>query len=240
MSVIYSSGVYVFGTSKINATLTEYNGFDNHMLPKKISIRVLASLLSRMQEICFNDTAIEINTQRLINMFTSGGKDKTVALVLSLGYLDVATDITDFVDGGSATIQMSNQGLFEIQQPWINEVCRAKMIDDHSHFLKPIKNVMELIDNHILTHLSSTRKGIDGAYLYVEKSPEHGSASVLLDYYHKNYGYNELFADDEFYYMKKPYIKTPPSPMRKTTLRSTRKKTPSPIRKTTLHSTRKK
>ena len=73
MSVIYSSGVYVFGTSKINATLTEYNGFDNHMLPKKISIRVLASLLSRMQEICFNDTAIEINTQRLINMFTSGG-----------------------------------------------------------------------------------------------------------------------------------------------------------------------
>ena len=73
----------------------------------------------------------------------------------------------EFVDGGSATIQMSNQGFFKIQQPWVNEVCRAKMTADDKQLSKPIQSVMHLIDTHISTHLSSNRKGINGGYLYV-------------------------------------------------------------------------
>jgi hypothetical protein len=161
--------------------------------------------------------------------------------VISLGYLDGVTDIKNFVDSGSATIQMSNQGFFKIQQPWVNEVCRAKMADDHSQFLKPVKVVMELIDKYILTDLSSKRKGINGVYLYVEKKPEHGSASVLLDYYHKNYGYNQLpeFADDEFHYMGKLYQTKSASPTLKKSTSSTRKKSASSTRKKSTSPTRK-
>ena len=167
MSVIYSSGVYVLGKSKIYATLKEYSGFDNHILPRKISIQHLSQLLAAMQEKCFKDTDIEGNTQRLIDMLTPGGGEKTVAVILSLGYLDGVTNIMEFVDGGSATIQMSNQGFFKIQQPWVNEVCRAKMTADDKQLSKPIQSVMHLIDTHISTHLSSNRKGINGGYLYV-------------------------------------------------------------------------
>ena len=242
MSVTYSSGVYIFGTSKKNAVLKEYSGVNNHILPKKISIQKLASLLATMQEKCFEDSNTESNTERLIDMLSPGGGEKTVALVLSLGYLDGVTDINDFVDSGSATIQMSNQGFLKIQQPWVNEVCRAKMADDHSQFLKPVKVVMELIDKYILTDLSSKRKGINGVYLYVEKNPDHGSASVLLNYYHENYGYNQLpeFADDEFHYMGKLYQTKSASPTRKKSASPTRTKSASSTRTKSASSTRKK
>ena len=242
MSVTYSSGVYVLGTSKINATLKEYNGFDNHILPKKISIQQLSHLLATMQEKCFKDSDTEGNAQRLVNMLTPGGGEKTVAVVLSLGYLDGVTNIMEFVDGGSATIQLSNQGFFNIQQPWVNEVCRAKMTADDKHFLKPIQSVMHLIDSHISTHLSSKRKGINGVYLYVEKHPEHGSAAVLLKYYHDNYGYEELhdLTDDEYHYMGKLYTKKSASPTRKKSASPTRKKSASLTRKKSASPTRKK
>jgi len=242
MSVTYSSGVYILGTSKINAVLKEYSGVNNHILPKKISIQKLASLLATMQEKCFEDSDTESNTQRLTDMLTPGGGEKTVAVVLSLGYLDGVTDIEDFVDSGSATIQMSNQGFLKIQQPWINEVCRAKMADDHSQFLKPVKVVMDLIDRYILTDLSSKRKGINGVYLYVEKKPEHGNALGLLDYYHKQYGYNQLpeFADDDYHYMGKLYQTKSASPTRKKSASPTRKKSASPTRKKSASPTRKK
>jgi len=242
MTVTYSSGVYVLGTSKINATLKEYSEFDNHILPKKISILRLSQLLANMQEKCFKDADTESNTQRLVDMFTLGGGEKTVAVVLSLGYLDGVTDIMDFVDGGSATIQMSNQGFFKVQQPWVNEVCRAKIAADDKHFLKPIQSVMQLIDTHILTDLSSKRKSINGVYLYVEKHPEHGSAAVLLKYYHDKYGYEELheFADEEFHYMGKLYKPKSASPTRSKSSSSSRSKSPSPTRKKNPSPTRKK
>jgi hypothetical protein len=239
MSVTYSSGVYIFGTSKKYAVLKEYNGFNNHILPKKISIQTLAILLATMQAMCFDDTDIESNTRRLAEMLSPGGGEKTVALVLSLGYLDGVTDINNFVDSGSATIQMSNQGLLKIQQPWVNEVCRAKMTDDDSQFLKPVKVVMELIDNYILTDLAYKRKGITGVYLYIEKNPKYGNASGLLDYYHNKYGYNQIpeFADDDYHYMGKSYVND--SPPKKRSATSTRRKSASLTRKPSASSTRK-
>jgi len=264
MSIIYSSGVYVLGTSKKSAALKQYSGYENKMLPKKINIDKLVSILVKMQQKCFEQNDIAGNTVRLIDLLTPPGREKTVAVVLSLGYPEGATTLMDFVDGGSATIQMSNQGFFKIQQPWINEVCRAKLIDNHTGLLKPIGTVFGLIDTHVLSHLSSGRKGINGVYLYIERKPEHGKASVLLDYYSKNYGFVELpeRADDEFYYMSKKYLVESPakkksastmkttsvstvkttsvSPMKKMSARSTRTKSASPTKTKSARSTRRK
>jgi hypothetical protein len=216
MTVSYSSGVYILGTSAKNAVFKAYSDFNNHMLPKKIAILELAAIVAGMQKKCFDDNDIEGNTKRLHDMFSPGGGEKTVAVVISLGFLDGATSIQDFVDGGVATIQMSNQGFFKIQQPWINEVCRAKNYSDVEQLLKPVEYVMHLIDKHILTFLTSKRKGINGVYLYVEKKPKLGNASVLLKYYHDKYGYDELheFADDEYHYMGKLYQPKSASPTR--------------------------
>jgi len=51
-------------------------------------------------------------------------------------------------------------------------------------------------------------KKVNGLYLYVEKSPEHGDPEFLLNYY-KKYGYKEFLLGDEededYYYMNKHY-----------------------------------
>lgn len=242
MTVTYSSGVYIVGTSAKNAMLKVYSGFDNHILPKKISIIDLASIIASMQSKCFKDSDIEGNTERLRDMFSPGGGEKTVAVVISLGFLDGATTIRDFVDGGVATIQMSNQGFFKIQQPWINEVCRAKNYSDAEQLLKPVETVMHLIDKHILTFLTSKRKGINGVYLYVEKKPKLGNASGLLKYYHDKYGYDELheFADDEYHYMGKLYKPKSASPTRSKSSSSTRKKSSGSSRSKSSGSSRSK
>jgi hypothetical protein len=242
MSVTYSSGVYIVGTSAKNAMLKVYSGFTNHMLPKKIAILELASIVAGMQKKCFDDNDIEKNTERLCDMFSPGGGEKTVAVVISLGFLDGATTVRDFVDGGVATIQMSNQGFFKIQQPWINEVCRAKNYSDEKQLLKPVEYVMHLIDKHILTFLTSKRKGINGVYLYVEKKPKLGNASGLLKYYHDKYGYDELheFADDEYHYMGKLYQPKSASPTRSKSSGSTRSKSSGSTRSKSSGSTRSK
>ena len=242
MTITYSSGVYVVGTSSKNAMLKVYSGFDNHILPKKISIIDLASIIASMQSKCFKDSDIEGNTERLRDMFSPGGGEKTVAVVISLGFLEDATTINDFVDAGVATIQMSNQGIFKIQQPWVNEVCRAKNYSDTKLLLKPVEYVMHLIDKHILTYLTSKRKSINGVYLYVEKNPQLGNASTLLKYYHDNYGYDELteFADDQYHYMGKIYKPKSATPTRSKGSRSTRSKGSRSTRSKGSRSTRSK
>ena len=65
-------------------------------------------------------------------------------------------------------------------------------------------------------------KKVNGSYLYVEKSPEHGEPEFLLEYY-KKYGFKEFLLgnkiDEEYYYMKKTYVGKSPS-LRKTKAKS--------------------
>ena len=165
-----------------------------------------------MQKICFKDENIDNeNSDRLYNMFISR-KEKTVAIALTLGYGEDMVDYNNFVDAGSATIQMSTQGVLETQQPWLNEVCRSKRILEQT--TSPMKPTMDLIDKYITTILMKQHRKVNGLYLYVEKSPEHGDPEFLLEYY-KKYGYKEFLlgneVDEEYYYMKKMYVGKSPT-----------------------------
>ena len=61
-----------------------------------------------------------------------------------------------------------------------------------------------------------SKKTVNGVYLYIEKSPEHGSADFLLSYYAK-YGYEKMaHEDDEYFYMYKAFRRTPSPKPRKT------------------------
>ena len=146
--------------------------------------------------------------------------ERTVAVALTLGYKKGVIDYKEFVDGGSATIQMSSQGVLPTQQPWLNEVCRSKRI--LKKITSPVIQTMDLIDKYIRTTLMKKSKKVNGSYLYVEKSPEHGEPEFLLEYY-KKYGFKEFLLgnkiDEEYYYMKKTYVGKSPS-LRKTKAKS--------------------
>jgi hypothetical protein len=204
-SVQYHSAVYKLNRSKQTATKIGFKNFAHDILPASIEFSELANMISTMQKKCFKDNnENNENTGRIMGLFTSG-TDRTVAVVVSFGYLSTAANYMDFVDGGSATIQKSKQDFLERQQPWINEVCRAKILADASYPMSPIKIVMDLIDIFITTHMMKQSETIDGSYLYVEKHPEHGNPDFLLDYY-SAYGYVLLpHTDDEYFYMRKAY-----------------------------------
>jgi hypothetical protein len=219
----YQSAVYKLNHSKKTATKIGFNAFAHNILPKSIDFSELATIISTMQKKCFKDNnENNENTERIIDLFTTKS-DRTVAVVVSLGYLPTATNHMDFIDGGSATIQKSRQGFLERQQFWINEVCRAKILAGVS----PIKSIMEMIDRYITTHVMNGQSTIDGAYLYVEKHPEHGNPDFLLDYY-ATYGYILLpQVDDDYFYMRKSYPKPNRSkaiPVQKKPKNTTRRK----------------
>ena len=77
-------------------------------------------------------------------------------------------------------------------------------------------------------------KKVNGLYLYVEKSPDHGDPAFLLEYY-KKYGFKEFLLDnkidEEYYYMKKTYVGKSPS------LRKTKAKSMSPNKTRKIKST---
>jgi hypothetical protein len=176
-----------------------------------------------MQKICFHDTnADNNNSERLIDLFTRKS-DKTIAVILCLDRFEDDSDYTTFRDGGSATIQLSNQKFLQYQQPWINEVCRAKH-GDVSSPTSPVAIVMNMIDMYIKTELMKSKKTVDGVYLYIEKAPEHGSADFLLSYYAK-YGYEKMaHEDDEYFYMYKAFRRKPsPTPTKKASAKRTSK-----------------
>lgn len=201
----YQSAVYKLNRSKQTATKIGLKEFIHDILPASIDFSELANMMTTMQKKCFKDNnENNENTDRIMELFTSG-TDRTVAVVVSLGYLPDASNYMDFVDGGSATIQKSKQDFLERQQPWINEVCRAKILADASYPMSPIKIVMDMIDIFITTYMMKQSETIDGSYLYVEKHPEHGNPDFLLDYY-SAYGYVLLpHTDDEYFYMRKAY-----------------------------------
>ena len=205
----YYSAIYVINRSKKTASRLCLPDYECDLLPDKLNFNELADLVANMQKICFKDeNENNKNTKRIHKLFKSL-KEKTVAVALTLGYEEGVVDYKEFVDGGSATIQMSSQDVLTNQQPWLNEVCRSKRISELS--TSPISQTMSLIDKYITNTLMKKPKNkkINGLYLYVEKSPEHGDPAFLLEYY-KKYGFKEFLLgnkiDEKYYYMNKPYV----------------------------------
>jgi hypothetical protein len=198
----YHSAIYKINPYKEKTTRIIFNEYNYTLLPKKIEFNELAKILSKMQEICFNDKNVNNeNANRIIDLFLEK-KDKTFIVAISLGYLPGVTDYMDFVDGGAATVQKSNLDFLKFHQPWINEVCRSKF-NDIPLGKSPVSIVMEMIEKYIKLYLMKTSKNIDGMYLYVEKIPEHGNADFLLKYYEK-YGFKKMAHEDsEYFYMYK-------------------------------------
>ena len=211
-SPTYYSAVYIINRSKQNASRVCLPDYECEFLPKQIKLKELADLVADMQKICFKDeNKKNENSERLYDMFMAT-TERTVAIALTLGYKKGVVDYKEFVDGGSATIQMSSQGVLATQQPWLNEVCRSKRI--FKKITSPVIQTMDLIDKYIRTTLMKKSKKVNGIYLYVEKSPEHGEPEFLLEYY-KKYGFKEFLLgnkiDEEYYYMKKMYVGKSPS-----------------------------
>ena len=216
----YYSAIYVINRSGKYASRTCFPEYECDFLPKRIPLNDLADLVANMQKICFKDeNKKNENSERLYDMFMAT-TERTVAVALTLGYKKGVIDYKEFVDGGSATIQMSSQGVLPTQQPWLNEVCRSKRI--LKKITSPVIQTMDLIDKYIRTTLMKKSKKVNGSYLYVEKSPEHGEPEFLLEYY-KKYGFKEFLLgnkiDEEYYYMKKTYVEKSPS-LRKTKAKS--------------------
>ena len=211
-SPTYYSAVYIINRSKQNASRVCLPDYECEFLPKRIPLNDLADLVANMQKICFKDeNKKNEKSERLYDMFMAT-TERTVAVALTLGYKKGVIDYKEFVDGGSATIQMSSQGVLPTQQPWLNEVCRSKRI--LKKITSPVIQTMDLIDKYIRTTLMKKSKKVNGSYLYVEKSPEHGEPEFLLEYY-KKYGFKEFLLgnkiDEEYYYMKKTYVGKSPS-----------------------------
>ena len=223
------SAVYVINHNTGIAHKHQIAEYKCDLLPPHMNITDLANLLVKMQIKCFHDDNTDGNNmERLVDLFTRKS-DKTIAVILSLDRFEDDTDYNTFRDGGSATMQLSNQKFLRYQQPWINEVCRAKL-GDGSSSTSPVANIMIMIDMYINTELMKTRKTVDGVYLYIEKAPEHGSADFLLSYYAK-YGYIKMaHEDDEYYYMYKEIRRTP-SPKPRT--KNSAKRTSNPRTRTT-------
>jgi hypothetical protein len=206
--------------------------YECDFLPKQMKLKELADLVANMQKICFeDDNKKKENSKRLYDLFTAT-TERTVAVALTLGYKEGVVDYKKFVDGGSATIQMSQQDVLPTQQPWLNEVCRANRILKKTK--SPVSQTMDLIDKYIRSTLMNKYKKVNGLYLYVEKSPDHGDPAFLLEYY-KKYGFKEFLLDnkidEEYYYMKKTYVGKSPS------LRKTKAKSMSPNKTRKIKST---
>ena len=205
-SPTYESAIYKINSSQNVATrrcmrqcMTEYNC---KLLHKELSFKDLTKILIKMQKVCFKDKNLHNeNTKRIIELLNSKS-ERTFMVAISLGFLPSSKGIMDFVDGGAATVQKSNLELLQYQQPWINEVCRAKMKDVSGK--SPVTNIMDLIERFVTDYLMKTSKKTNGLYLYVEKQPEHGDPQFLLNYY-KKYGFSLMnHQDDEYFYMNKP------------------------------------
>lgn len=201
-SPTYESAIYKINSGKRMAIRHCMVGYECKQLPLELSFKDLAKILSKMQKVCFKDKNINNeNTTRIIDLLKSTHQ-KTFIVAISLGFLPKSKGLMDFVDGGAATVQKSNLDMLQYQQPWINEVCRAKMKDVSGK--SPVSIVMDLIERFVADYLMKTSKKTDGLYLYVEKKPDHGDPLFLMKYY-KKYGFVDMTQqDDEYFYMHKP------------------------------------
>ena len=107
-TLVYCSVIYHLNQVKKEATRINIEGHNHHIFPKIMPFHNLATLLSKMQKVCFKDKNLHNeNTKRIIDLLNSK-HEKTFIIAISLGFLPNSKGIMDFVDGGAATVQKSN------------------------------------------------------------------------------------------------------------------------------------
>ena len=183
-------------------------------LPENLPFETIADLVVRGQSVCFRDgNEDNDNKNRLVHMFKmkAASNQATVAVVMSMGYFEDATNISTANDMGMLTIQKASLGLMTgkvipgIEKVlWINEVCRSNFNRDKVPKSDgPIPNIMYAAEDY------ARSEGHKSIFLMVEQNPEHGDGTVLLQYYGAGfkgkggYGYQVIGEGDGYWYMMK-------------------------------------
>ena len=211
--IFYETAIYKINQKDETLSRVPMKNFRCKKLPKKFTMQEIIDLLVNMQKVCFKDNnENNDNMNRLINTFMEKN-DKTVAIALSLGYKSDDDSFLDYIDGASATLQKTNNGILPYQQPTVNEVCRQKVRNLDS-LGTPTHYIMDILEQYVRGPMMHSSKRIDGLYLYIEKKPSHGSSDFLLGYYKKKFGFQEMreYEDADYYYMKKPLEMMPKTP----------------------------
>ena len=181
--------------------------------PQKLPFETLADLMVRGQSICFKDGNVENeNSKRIVDMFKRKSTEQpTMAVIISLGYLEDENNLFSANDMGILTIQRGEMGLMTSDVVpgnekvlWINEVCRS--LFDKEKVPRsdgPIPKIMHQAEEY------ARMQGDKMIFLMVEKQPEHGDGNVLLQYYSTGYkgrggyGYMIIGEDSEYWFMGK-------------------------------------
>ena len=211
--IFYETAIYKINQKDETFSRVHMKNFHCKKLAKNFTMQEMVDLLVNMQKVCFKDAnENNDNMNRLIETFM-GKNDKTVAVALSLGYKSNEDLFLDYIDAASATLQKTNNGFLQYQQPTINEVCRQKVKKVDSLGM-PTHYIMDILEQYVRGHMMYSSKRIDGLYLYIEKKPLHGSSDFLLGYYNTKFGFQEMreYEDADYYYMKKPLEMMPKTP----------------------------
>ena len=181
--------------------------------PQRLPFSTIADLMVRGQAVCFKDGNLENeNTNRIVDMFKRKSTEQpTMAVIISLGYLEDEGNIFSANDMGILTVQRGEMGLMTSdvipgneKVLWINEVCRS--LFDKEKVPRsdgPIPNIMHQAEQY------ARMQGDKMIFLMVEKQPEHGDGNVLLQYYSTGYkgrggyGYMIIGEDSEYWFMGK-------------------------------------
>lgn len=236
--IYYETAIYKINqrkTSQKKELLTRVPMKDQlyKIMPKELMMDDMINILVNMQKSCFKDEEYQENMVRLKDMLLNVN-EQTIAIAICLGYSSKNESLQNYVDGATATLQKSNLGSLQYQQPIINEVCRHK-VEKNDLLGSPTTSIMNILEIYVRKTLMNTNKYIDGLYLYVEKNPEHGSGDFLLNYYANKYDFQEMKEkeDNEYYYMKKTLQAIPKIPKTK------KKRIRSPSKSPTKGGTRK-
>ena len=211
--------------------------------PQRLPFSTLADLMVRGQAVCFKDGNLENeNANRIVDMFKRKSTEQpTMAVIISLGYLEDEGNIFSANDMGILTVQRGEMSLMTSdvipgneKVLWINEVCRS--LFDKEKVPRsdgPIPKIMHQAEQY------ARMQGDKMIFLMVEKQPEHGDGNVLLQYYSTGYkgrggyGYMIVGEDAEYWFMGKDLsissvAQAPQSPVMETVIVEEPVVTPSP------------
>lgn len=185
----------------------------NINFPQRLPFETMADLMVRGQGICFKDGNVNNeNKKRIVDMFKRKSNEQpTIALIMSMGFLEDESNIFSANDMGALTLQKGEIGLMtgdnipgNEKVYWINEVCRSLFNKEKvPRSDGPIPSIMAYAEQF------ARAEGERMLFLMVEKNPEHGDGNVLLQYYSTGfkgkggYGYQIMGEDAEYWFMGK-------------------------------------
>ena len=193
----YQTGLY-----KLNKRL-KIGKLEIGDLPETLSFDDISTIMALGQEICFKDTNIKENKERILGLLnTKYNEYPTIAVALSINSNE--KNLNDFNDAGALTIQKIPLNVYipsddRRNSYWIHEVCRSKRNIDKipAERGSPVTEVMNMAIEYV------RNLGEAKIYLLVEKNPEHGNGEFLLRYYNEKYGFDIIEEDVTYWYMAK-------------------------------------